>query len=362
MKSPHNSLWVAVFVLFGIFGYIAGQLIVQTNLLQPKPQTLKFQTLQMRDSVSDALFKKKPNFSKDDLNKELALSYKIKKEEDLKTAPNRKNFIFNQIPDFLVWNILIGIMMCIAFSSIPASVFIMKSYYQNFSLKTIHLSIPVAFTLIIGGIIILCLKNTTGLMQPDIVVNSFHILLENGQVFKWIESTTIMCSLFMVAVLFLSAFCADRIQRLVSTNRIDEIKDKIKLVQSFKSIALLFITLQIVMTILTSGTLGNVVRNVITIQNFEVFPKSVTYVYGLHFTLFLCVIYLPVHFYINLCFTRIKEALLRDEAAGNLDKIEEINEAIKLEVDLWSRAKTWLAMLAPFLSALVPDLFEAFMN
>ena len=120
--------------------------------------------------------------------------------------------------------------------------------------------------------------------------------------------------------------------------------------------ALQLLAVIIVFSVLTSGALGETMRAIFKIDGFNIFPKEISYVYGTYFSLFLCIIYVPVYYYIKLNYEELKDqASTIEETAAEKGTYDKIFGEVRFKNTPLENVKLALTVLSPLLTSLLPS-------
>lgn len=285
-----------------------------------------------------------------------------------------ENILFHQNPAFLMWTMLICIMISIAAGSVPAFVGQIIQLKEDFKLKPVHIRSGIfcafALTLFLG----FTNMRLPGYYAPPAIMNDLHILFKTPNAPNWIVVITIALMLPALTVIFLVGICSDKI--LSATQKIDDdpeqtlaVKDieiataKLKIIHKALQNVLQVLAVIVVFTVLTSTALGQSLKSTVGIDGFDLYPKEASLVYGLYFSLFLCIIYIPVYFYIKQNYNRLKEK------ANELNPPDEIKEKpwykelfadTKFEGTALENLKLAFTILAPLLTSFLPESLHFF--
>jgi len=109
----------------------------------------------------------------------------------------------------------------------------------------------------------------------------------------------------------------------------------------------------VVFSVLTSGTLKETIKATVHIEGYDIFPAEVSYAYGIFFSLFLCVVYMPVYFYLKRQYSYFKTVLNGMEDFG--DAKEKLLASLDFKTSALDNLKTAITMLAPFITSFLPE-------
>ncbi|MNY08146.1 hypothetical protein D3C86_1409850 [compost metagenome] len=175
---------------------------------------------------------------------------------------------------------------------------------------------------------------------------------------------TILLLLPVFSAIFLIGQASDLIR--AEKAEMVHIEHAVKRLKSLNTIlqgALQFLSLIIVFSVLTSSTLGESIKATIHIEGFDLYPKQMSYVYGLYFTVFLCIIYVPVYYQIRNNYNNLKELAIEmdlDENPDHKDIYKSVFGDVKFEGSVMDHVKLAITILAPLLTGLLPNGMKLF--
>ncbi len=294
--------------------------------------------------------------------------------------------LYHQNPIFLVWIMLVLIMISIAAGSVPFFISQMIRLKQKFKINKKEVWKSSFYTLIMLFFLYLSSRNLPGFYKPPLIINNFHILLSDGAIVKGVVGITIILLIPALMNIFLVGACADRITILkINAGEIQQAKmedpgmnDKFseEIKRSLEEAAVKFeqlnqalrTTLQIlavivVFSVLTSSALRESIKAVVEIKFYDIFPTEVSYVYGLYFSLFLCIMYVPVYFYLKGKYIELKENILKVEKLQIVkeDKwFQSVSGIAKFDGSPLDNFRLALTVLSPLISSFLPDTLHIF--
>ncbi len=167
--------------------------------------------------------------------------------------------------------------------------------------------------------------------------------------------------------MFLSGASSDKIYGKAEKGVTDTTSDSIKSIeQAAKRIKILNLSLQsalqilatvIVFTSLSANAFGKSINAMVHVKGFNLYPDVSAYVYGMFFSLFLCIIYLPNYYYLKNNYNKLKELAsdLKEPEATPAWYTSLFGE-IKLEGTAVENIKLALTIVAPLLTSFLPNL------
>jgi len=287
-----------------------------------------------------------------------------------------RNILFHQNPIFLVWLMLISIMMAIAAGSFPVFIIQILRLRNKFNLSFNQVLTGFIYAFIVVLILALNSSDLIGYYKPPDIINHFHILLKHGCIIKYIVISTTILSIPTFLVIFITAISSDSISfknsaeekiKREDVNQIITDDDLLKqrkteleaiarqfefLNQSLKG-AMQILAIIVVFSVLTSSALRMSIKSVVEVKYYDIFPIEASYVYGMYFSLFLFIMYIPSYIYIKNRYSQFKEYL-------NIQQFEEqwsqsVLGIVKFEGTALDNLKLAFTILAPLISSFLPD-------
>lgn len=276
-----------------------------------------------------------------------------------------KKILINQNPAFLVWTMLILIMMSIVGGAFPVFIEYLKTLKQEYGFTvSIWRGRAFAFTvLVLLFIHFIC----QGYYEPDAILADFSILLKWHRVLPAIVIVTALLMAPSFVVVYLIGIASKNlstapINAAVADGRADvsaKIRQFGQLNEMLKTILQLH-AIVVVFSVLTSNALGVSIRAVVAVEDFDIYPKEIPFVYGMFFSLFLCGLYVPTYMYLKSCYQTFIEKLEQAGSPDEKDRQNIIAKAVKIDGSLVDSIKLALTLLAPLLSSFLPDGFNLF--
>jgi hypothetical protein len=350
-------------IVFSLFGYISAQVLVEYNL-QPTPkEKYPYSTYWEKIALEDSIRTANPSADQALLNKEFDIFLNKKYTQPINSKWQEiiecRNITFNVLPIFLVWTILIGIMWAVSFAVIPIFIFL-KEKLEAADIIKIKFHRPSFFFTAIIFILLICpLVFPKGILLPVEIICSTKVLLCTPWVVPLFVFITMLASSGLVYILFVVAEGVNQCQLQFQTLSIEQLVAKAKCLKFVFNVSLTFLATTVIMTVLTSSALGESIRGALVVRGFAIFPNNASYVYGLNFSVFLALIYLPINYSCQQFYQKLKsESLLKSDLPDALKT--EIDELISNNANIWDKGKSVLIVISPFLSALLPELTRFF--
>ncbi|MCU0433301.1 MAG: hypothetical protein MUC87_07605 [Bacteroidia bacterium] len=259
-----------------------------------------------------------------------------------------RELLIHQIPSFLWWAILICLMCGFAGGAFPYLIFVTQDIKRRFELNRNEKRLSILFAIFIAGMLAIANNMLEGMWRPQDVVDSLKIMLESGYVLTLIVGCT--------ALLFFPGFIL--VMHIIQAgNKIDsKTYDKAKALQAFKHLhgtlltVLQVMAILVIFSVLTSTALGQTLRDMVVIEGYPVYPPEVSYVYGLFFTFFLCILYIPAHLWIKNRYHQY----LHNEVNADAEK----EEKSLFDETIVNQIKVALTVLSPLITSFLPEHFH----
>jgi hypothetical protein len=263
-------------------------------------------------------------------------------------------FTYNLNPKLMIWGLLISMMVATALGLLlPSSYHIIK-LIENFSLGWKTIIKNVIFIIIIGSMatILSGAQGEDKILSPFDVIRDFHIVLSDTCYLNLlIYFTTGLACIHLLGMIIINS-CIEKGNWGNSEG--EELLKKFQQLNGSMKFFLSCISVLIVYSIVTTSLLQQSINNALVINNhkFIIFPSEFIYAYGLIFTIFLSIVYIPV--YQNL---RIKGQLLAEKSAP-----AEGTNVLKDKLKQFDLAESPLKNLQVILSILAPILGSVFLD
>ena len=197
--------------------------------------------------------------------------------------------------------------------------------------------------------------SVVGYYTPVEIVNDFKILLNDGAILEYIVGITIFLMLPCLAVIFLTARCADTIDETTADFAV--LRQSVRQMKALDNIlknTLHMIAIIVVFAVLTSSALGAALESMMEIKGYDLFPKEVSYLYGAYFTLFLCVIYVPVYYHLAQKYDALKTRAADLKEEGVVGNYESLFAAAAFQGSAVDNIKIAITIISPLLTAFIP--------
>jgi hypothetical protein len=284
----------------------------------------------------------------------------------------KKNILFHQNPSFLIWTFLISTMISIAAGSVPFFISKIFELKKKFSLSRKKVWIGgFLYAGLLDLFIILTNNRTTGFYQPPHIIDDFHILFNDGSIISALVLTNLILILPGLVVMFLTGVSSDSIY-IGAKNNINDINfsNKESIEDAVKKLKYLNMLLQntlqimaiiVVFSVLTTSALGDSIRSTLKVEGLDLFPKQIGYIYGMYFSLFLCIVYIPIYYYLKNNYNGLKE-LAADpiNIPNSTEWYTSLFGDVKFEGSAIENLKLALTIIAPIITSFLPNTFDFF--
>lgn len=288
----------------------------------------------------------------------------------LKTLPGQTNdpvnisgAIYNRNPILLVWVQLILIMISIATGAFIVFFWRAKEIQNTFQLTRVQVAQPVCIA--IGLCILLALIPTLmgdQLYLPVRIIEDFKILFSDYHILTATAVTTVLLTVPIIVVIFMVIPASDAIHVAAdSREELDKSVSQIVILNRVLLNALQVFAVIVVFSVLTSSTLRASIKDSFVIQYFDIFPPQESYVYGLYFTSFIGIIYVPVQAFLRQRNYELNKALV---AFHNTQEIKDDKwfQASVSSLDINSSSldnlKLIFTVLSPLITSFLPQILK----
>lgn len=289
-------------------------------------------------------------------------------EEPTQTTPNQelkehrryifhsaeRNLIYNYYPPLLVWSMMVNVLLTFAFAAFPLGLLYLLALRKSLRIDTRQLRLALLATILVIVLSISMNLMASGLLSGQEVVGTFEVLFKNTHVLNYVAIATILLLSPFVLLVFIVSSGASAMKMETTEESIAESMENFAAIQSAIKLSLTIITISIVLTVITTGLLGESIRAAISIKEFEVFPLQFGYMYGLYFSLFLFIIFTPTYFYIR--YKKLEFISNLKNTHGAEQAYDFAKESLtNTDQKLADQVRILLVMLSPFISSFLPE-------
>ncbi len=273
------------------------------------------------------------------------------------------NILFHYNPSFLIWTMLILLLMTVSWGALPVFIKYIRSLKDNFSIKPKTMIRIIAITIVSAAIMVVLPLTLHGYYTPYNIINDMGILFKHSVIILGISLTSIILSLPMIVTMFLVGAAADKIKASGTGTKAKGMVDQFNYLNSVLLAALQVLAIIVVLSGFCSAALGESIKSSFTIIGFDIFPKELSYAYGLFYALFLAIFYLPVYFSLKERGKALQKEILLS-AEGLDEKAAQEQKALGEHVELKSSAldslKLALTILSPLIASFLPEQLQIF--
>lgn len=362
MAKLYKSKGILIVVLCATIGYFVTFRVINSNTIQYSELPTHY-TVRVLDNGNSTKASPKYVEFKLPVTSQLKID-KVKNAKTIAAGPSHESpMLFHQVPIFLVWFTLICIMITIAAGSFPVFTSQIFELRRVFNLSPMQMGGGLLYAFLLTLFLISSTGGNTlnGYYQPDEIIKHFNILLQNGKLLKGFETATILLLLPGFTLVFLIALSSDNI---LSTSPKDfksikyAVKKIVYLSKALEGVLQVFAII-VVFTVLTSSALGQAIREIIKVDGYEIYPKETSLVYGAYFSLFLCIIYVPVYYYIKLNYDEVKDmAAAIEEDSKEKGTYQQIFGEVRFKNTPLENMKLAFTVLAPLITSFLPQLLK----
>lgn len=280
-----------------------------------------------------------------------------------------ENILFHQNPSMLLWAILICITVAIAAGAAPFFIFQIFELKNKFSLSKRRVWVGgVLYAALIDLFLINTNGKLTGYYEPPEIIDGLKILFIDGQIITHIVGAILLLILPGLSVMFLIATASDNIYIVANegvqntnTSSIKSIEDavkKLKYLHKALQNTLQILAIIVVFSVLTTGALGESIKSTVSVHGLDLYPSKASYVYGLYFSLFLCIIYVPLFYYLKSNFIKLQELASDPSITAPTGWYTSLFGDIKFEGNALESIKLAFTIIAPILTSFLPNATE----
>jgi hypothetical protein len=341
--SARASNWVAMsMVVLGVIGYVGMCTYLSRNIVGA-PQLPAYVLLKQRSPAQDILLA--VHVPDSTFAKHVAAPV----PGLLTLEVDADQLMFNRDPVLLVWMTLVSIMVAFSLSCQPLFIAVIGRLIND-GLPSAAVRLRVGIALVIGSSLVLLPLLSAHLWSANDVTRLFGIVLgKNGSLVVPVGITILGACTGVTAMLCVGARAA-QLGEDYARQRIDAENLELKLKGASRLLRFALSSLAILVTfaVLTSGALRESILGMVQVNGLDVFPIEFVRMYGLFFTVFLAIIYIPMHLQLLSVAELIDTA--KDTSTEANDKKSGVLNALP-----WNEIKTSIAVLLPVISGFLPE-------
>ena len=263
-------------------------------------------------------------------------------------------FAYNSV--LLVWMAIFSVLVGCSLALLPVIISAIKNIVRAFKLAARRQVMAFLVTALIG-VLIYFTQHIQYLMKPSQILDKFHILLKHPYLLNIFIIITIAIAITAIAGQLLInqaiSILPDTITGLPITEQ-NKIADKFELLRNQLKSFLLIDAVLIVFSVLNTDAFRRAIITEVSV-NMDLVPQNYVYLYGVLFTFFLAIIYMPIYYRLKCKGEMMLKEISQDELEGDCQKIATV---LKIEQTPIESLKVVLSILAPVLTSLVPGLLN----
>ena len=342
-----NRSWsILVVILFAIVGFLVAYVLISAHYRHPEKGRVVYV---MRNLNDNRLQEVSPDTLSQAERQLLQKPVEIKKNE----------LLFTLNPDFLIWVALILIMFSIASAALPVFITQIMNLKKKFHINRLHILFSFLFAVAVIGILAALPLTLKSLYYPSKLIDDFGILLTSGDVVRRIAVVTTILQIPIAMVIYLVGRSAGSIRFNIKDKKSVE-----KAVKQFTFLnqaligALQILAVLVVFSVLTTGVLEQAIKSVLSIKGFYIFPNKICYVYGMFFSLFLGIIYIPTYIFLRYSFNKMTEDSQSEVEAEDEEtqkSYQDLLATVNFKDSALDNLKLALTVMAPLISSFLPE-------
>jgi len=264
---------------------------------------------------------------------------------------------FNYNPALLVWMSLVAVMIACSLAIVPVTIKYTKDIYQLCQLNWVRLARAVGLTLLIGALITLTNKNGH-ILNAFQIVDKAGILVQNPQTVYVFVMICVCSGLVAVCGQFVINEAISKLPESIvdlTTPQQEKTAGQFMLLRHSLKFFLMADATLIVFSVLTTDTIRQAINTelALSVKGRSIFPQQFVYLYGLMFTFYLALLYLPIYYRLKYKGETMAKGLKADAPGAAI-----LNESFLIQESALDSLKVALSILAPVVSSLLPGLLN----
>ena len=264
---------------------------------------------------------------------------------------------FNNNPVLLVWIMLILIMVTLASGSCVLFLIEIVKLKNQYRIPQRDILVASLVSILVIAFTLLSLASNPGVYFTPQIEHDFGTLFNKPMILNAIPVGTLVFMIPAISTMLLIGLLAQKPFNAMGSSLAQVARSYLSL-KKLLLYALQVLAVVIGFSVITTDTLGKAIKKQMHIDpaHFDLFPKEYSYVYGLMFSLFLALLYIPVSLQLS---GRLEMLVELNEENGAPLKAELI-KAMTKENSVLDNVKVVLTVFSPLLSSLLPDTFKIF--
>jgi len=248
---------------------------------------------------------------------------------------------FNQNPKLLIWMLLFAVLFTLSMCLIPFWTSIVISVQRKFRIPARVVVMNSISVLLIGILVVL----TSGGMVSGKLLSAFAIIDEFDILLR--DTTILIVFMRCTVIAVMIALCGMlMINSTIDVCSTDEAlgKESFPFLKNALAALLSSVSAIIMLAIMTTSMIQQAIDGVLTIKGLVIFPSELVYLYGLMFTIFLAILYVPI----SLRLANLEKKLVpagKDSPGNTLGKVSAVKSLQPI-----------LSIFAPLLGSIFSEL------
>jgi len=291
----------------------------------------------------------------DSLAKERAAASKNHKPAGLSNknlAIDYHNLYFSYNSPFLVWIAISAISFAFALALLPVLIMFIRNLVLQFKIKWWTIGFITLFSAVIGVLMYFTDKIGSFLGAFEIC-RRFHILVSDPRYLPYVVIAGMVVGLLGFAGQMIVNSAINNLPESIAALNDMERKDigkKFLLLRDQLKFFLIIDSILIVFSVLTTDAMRMAILAEIQ-ANVDILPQNLIYLYGLMFTFYLAIIYIPIYSRLKTKGEQMLDDVSQVDQEGNLKSITAI---LRIQQTPVESLQVVISILAPVLTSLVP--------
>ncbi|HLP12942.1 MAG TPA: hypothetical protein VK177_13490 [Flavobacteriales bacterium] len=277
-----------------------------------------------------------------------------------------RHYLFHANPMFMVWVVLVLIMITVAGGCFAAYLFQAFDLAYKYTLGWKTLANAFLFLAIIALFLTMSNADLVGYNRAQDVINEFGVLLSGGWVLTFIITFTLCLISPLLYYMFLIGLACDNV--LPENDTREEVEESVTKLENLNTMlrnTFRVLSCVVAFSVITSSAFRVSLKKAINLDDrvFDVFPSDASLVYGLYFSLFLGIMYVPIYLYLKRNYGILKQKAEHLQSSMD-DKEWAAKQAGKMNFNLTltDNFKLAIMMLSPFITSLLPQQMHDLFN
>lgn len=257
---------------------------------------------------------------------------------------------------FLVWLAFVSIMTGFSLAFLPVLFIAIRDLITGFRIKWWTMVYIAFFTVIIGWLMSQ-VQDSSYLMGATKLCRQFGILVKDPDSLRYYVNTGLITGLAALAGQMTVNAAIGKLPQTIRGLSIEEQRDiakKFTLLRNQLKLFLIIDSVLVVFSVLTTDAFRRAITAEIQV-NMDIIPQNFVYLFGLMFTFYLAIVYLPVYSRLKARGEQMLDEIPLVDQEGNQ---KEITSILRIQQTPVESIQVVLSILAPVLTSLVPGLLK----